>query len=143
MTTMRSAASLFFLMTLVKAHGGHDHAFDLADADPGMSYAERHVRPISRVLLHASTDVQMHTEHHIDSFDLGSFFSLHDLNSDGQWDEAEIQAVYGLHHHSVKDKMPQDHVDSRADVVVKKVLEKLDKDKNGVSMAMSAARKKG
>jgi hypothetical protein len=46
MTTMRSAASLFFLMTLVKAHGGHDHAFDLADADPGMSYAERHVRQL-------------------------------------------------------------------------------------------------
>lgn len=76
---------------------------------------------------------QMHTEHHIDSFDLNSFFALHDLNTDGQWDEAEIQAVYGLHHHSVKGKMPPDHVDSRADVVVKKVLEKLDKDKNGMS----------
>jgi hypothetical protein len=94
-------------------------------------------------IMHANTNVQMHTEHHIDSFDLGSFFSLHDLNSDGQWDEAEIQAVYGLHHHSVKDKMPQDHVDSRADVVVKKVLEKLDKDKNGVSMVMSAGSMEG
>lgn len=81
----------------------------------------------------ASADGQMHTEHHIDAFDLSSFFALHDFNSDGQWDEAEIQAVYGLHHHSVKDKMPKDHVDSRADVVVKKVLEKLDKDKNGES----------
>jgi len=73
----------------------------------------------------------MHTEHHIDSFDLNSFFALHDLNSDGSWDEAEIQAVYGLHHHSVKGKMPPDHVDSRADVVVKKVLEKLDTNKDG------------
>jgi hypothetical protein len=41
---MRSAASLLFLITLVKAHGHHDHSFDLADEDPGMSYAERHVR---------------------------------------------------------------------------------------------------
>jgi hypothetical protein len=40
---MRSAASLLFLITLVKAHGHHDHSFDLADEDPGMSYAERHV----------------------------------------------------------------------------------------------------
>jgi hypothetical protein len=75
----------------------------------------------------------MHTEHHIDSFDLNSFFALHDLNSDGSWDEPEIQAVYGLHHHSVKGKMPADHVDSRADVVVKKVLDKLDTNKDGKS----------
>lgn len=73
----------------------------------------------------------MHTEHHIDSFDLPSFFSLHDLNLDGYWDEAEIQAVYGLHHHSVKGKLPDELVDGRADVVVKKVLEKLDKDNDG------------
>jgi len=78
----------------------------------------------------------MHTEHHIDSFDLDSFFALHDLNSDGSWDEPEIQAVYGLHHHSVKGKMPSDHVDSRADVVVKKVLEKLDTNKDGTSRSL-------
>lgn len=58
MTTMRSAASLFFLMTLVKAHGGHDHAFDLADADPGMSYAERHVRQLPHISLsHAGAHI--------------------------------------------------------------------------------------
>jgi hypothetical protein len=73
----------------------------------------------------------MHTEHHIDSFDLNSFFALHDLNSDGSWDEPEIQAVYGLHHHSVKGKMPDAHIEGRADVVVKKVLEKLDTNKDG------------
>lgn len=39
---MRSATSLLFLLTLVKAHG--DHSFDLSDEDIGMSYAERHVR---------------------------------------------------------------------------------------------------
>lgn len=75
----------------------------------------------------------MHTEHHIDSFDLPSFFKLHDLNLDGFWDEAEIQAVYGLHHHSVKGKLPESLVDGRADVVVKKVLEKLDTNSDGKS----------
>ncbi len=73
----------------------------------------------------------MHTEHHIDSFDLESFFKLHDLDSDGVWDIPEIQAVYGLHHHSVKEKIPQQHVmDSRTRVVVEKVLERLDTDKD-------------
>ena len=41
-------------------------------------------------------DMQMHSEHHIDSFDLPSFFKLHDLDNDGFWTVAEIQAVYGL-----------------------------------------------
>lgn len=71
----------------------------------------------------------MHTEHHIDSFDLPAFFSLHDLNLDGFWDVAEIEAVYGVHHHSVKEALG-DHkanVDSRAEAIVSKVLQKLDK----------------
>jgi len=80
-----------------------------------MSYAERH----------------MHTEHHIDSFDLESFFVLHDLNRDGFWDVAEIQAVYGLHHHSVKTRLPEPAlIEGRADVVVSKVLKRLDTDKD-------------
>lgn len=73
----------------------------------------------------------MHTEHHIDSFDLESFFKLHDLDLDGYWDIPEIQAVYGLHHHSVKEKIPQQEVmDSRTRVVVDKVLARLDSDKD-------------
>ncbi|WRT65518.1 uncharacterized protein IL334_002463 [Kwoniella shivajii] len=100
---------------LVAAHG--DHSFDLNDAnDDGLSYAERH----------------MHTEHHIDSFDLESFFKLHDLDMNGYWDEAEIQAVYGLHHHTVKDKLKQPElVDARTRVVVDKVLQRLDTNKDG------------
>lgn len=31
----------------------------------------------------------MATEHHIGAFDLGSFFSLHDLNRDGVWDVSD------------------------------------------------------
>ncbi|ORY23425.1 hypothetical protein BCR39DRAFT_582863 [Naematelia encephala] len=109
---IRSIPFILLLALRVSAHG--DHSFDLDDAaDNGMSYAERH----------------MHSEHHIDSFDLESFFQLHDLNMDGYWDEAEIQAVYGLHHHSVKEKIPQpDLVAGRTQMVVDKVLQKLDKD---------------
>nr|XP_018264522.1 uncharacterized protein I303_02692 [Kwoniella dejecticola CBS 10117]OBR86680.1 hypothetical protein I303_02692 [Kwoniella dejecticola CBS 10117] len=105
---------------LVSAHG--DHSFDLDDLnDAGLSYAERH----------------MHTEHHIDSFDLESFFKLHDLDMNGFWDQAEIQAVYGLHHHSVKDKIKQPElIDARTQVVVDKVLEKLDTNRDGkISLA--------
>ncbi|OWZ74637.1 hypothetical protein C365_06975 [Cryptococcus neoformans Bt85] len=96
------------------AHG--DHSFDLADqTDSALSYAERH----------------MHTEHHIDSFDLESFFKLHDLDMNGYWDELEIQAVYGLHHHSLKDKLGRGHADGRAQNIVAQVLDALDKDRDG------------
>jgi hypothetical protein len=75
----------------------------------------------------------MHTEHHIDNFDLPAFFTLHDLNLDGQWDVAEIEAVYGVHHHSIKEAVggEQAVIDGRAAVIVKRVLDKLDTDKDG------------
>ncbi|ODN80739.1 hypothetical protein, variant [Cryptococcus amylolentus CBS 6039] len=103
------------LATTALAHG--DHSFDLADdADHALSYAERH----------------MHTEHHIDSFDLESFFKLHDLDMDGFWDVPEIQAVYGLRHHSIKEKIGKvEMVDERAKNIVRRVLEALDKDEDG------------
>jgi hypothetical protein len=77
----------------------------------------------------------MHTEHHIDSFDLPSFFKLHDLNMDGFWDEAEIRAVYGLYHHAAKAAHGdnQDLVEGKAWAVVEKVLQRLDTNKDGVS----------
>lgn len=79
----------------------------------------------------AQANPQMHTEHHIDSFDLESFFKLHDLDMDGFWDVPEIQAVYGLHHHSVKEKIPQPEVvDERTKKVVEEVLQKLDTNKD-------------
>ncbi|WVR03980.1 hypothetical protein IAU60_000979 [Kwoniella sp. DSM 27419] len=100
---------------LVAAHG--DHSFDLDDInDAGLSYAERH----------------MHTEHHIDSFDLESFFKLHDLDADGFWSIDEVQAVYGLHHHSVKDAIQQPAVrDARTDMIVDRVMLKLDANNDG------------
>jgi hypothetical protein len=76
----------------------------------------------------------MHSEHHIDSFDLESFFKLHDLDNDGFWDEAEIGAVYGLHHHSVRIKIPQPElVEGRTRLIVDKVKQKLDTNGDGES----------
>lgn len=76
----------------------------------------------------------MHTEHHIDNFDLPAFFTLHDLNLDGQWDVPEIEAVYGVHHHSVKEAVGghADVVDYRAANIVTQVLAKLDTDNDGM-----------
>ena len=98
----------------------------------------------------------MHTEHHIDSFDLESFFKLHDLDLDGYWDRPEIEAVYGLHHHST---LPKENghqhqhgaqhtegvaesgsgsgLGQRAPVIVAEVLRKLDKNEDGALRAVS------
>lgn len=83
----------------------------------------------------------MHTEHHIDSFDLESFFKLHDLDMNGYWDELEIQAVYGLHHHSLKDKLGRGHADGRAQNIVAQVLDALDKDQDGACVCIGASGK--
>lgn len=45
----------------------------------------------------------MSSEHHIDNFDPGSFFTLHDFNSDGVWTPDEIRRLYGLDDESNKD----------------------------------------
>ncbi|KAG8799663.1 hypothetical protein FRC17_007071 [Serendipita sp. 399] len=101
---------------VVKAHGGGDAKADDTNWD-AKSYAERH----------------MHQEHHIDTFDLASFFQLHDLNRDGLWDRAEIEAVYGVHHEYSKAKTPdQEAQQAKADKIVDAVLKKMDKDGNGV-----------
>lgn len=45
----------------------------------------------------------MTEEHHIDNWDVGSFFALHDYNSDGKWQGEEIMRTYGLMDPSNKD----------------------------------------
>ncbi len=75
----------------------------------------------------------MSQEHHIDAFDLPSFFALHDLNSDGLLSVSEIEAIYGLHHPSVTNKKGMDEaaMESKRKVVVEKVLRDLDKNGDG------------
>ncbi|KAG8806130.1 hypothetical protein FRC18_006270, partial [Serendipita sp. 400] len=101
---------------IVKAHGGHDVKSDDGEWD-AKSYAEQH----------------MHKEHHIDTFDLASFFQLHDLNRDGFWDRAEIEAVYGVYHEYSKAKTPDEQEQqAKADKIVDAILKKMDTDRNGL-----------
>lgn len=73
----------------------------------------------------------MHSEHHIDGFDLESFFKLHDLDNNGVLDVSEIEAIYGLNHHSVSKKVHDK--DSRAKEIVDEVLKALDANNDGES----------
>jgi hypothetical protein len=74
----------------------------------------------------------MANEHHIETFDLASFFHLHDLNRDGVWDKEEIEAVYGAHHIYNKKLSKDDEEHKRkADEIVNTVLSIFDKDGDG------------
>ncbi|KAF9041172.1 hypothetical protein BDP27DRAFT_1244538, partial [Rhodocollybia butyracea] len=79
----------------------------------------------------------MAKEHHIDDFDLQSFHQLHDLDRNGFWDRAEIEAVYGVHHvYSIKQSKVLLSTRKKADHITAQVLLLLDADKDGrVSVA--------
>ncbi|KAL4956041.1 hypothetical protein BDW69DRAFT_159306 [Aspergillus filifer] len=69
-------AALFALSgSFVNAHGSHS-----TPVDPNADWATRH----------------MQEEHHIDSFDAGSFFTLHDYDSSGAWTPEEVRKTYGM-----------------------------------------------
>ncbi|KAI0830813.1 hypothetical protein BC628DRAFT_1355711 [Trametes gibbosa] len=113
---MHLLTALIFLASLraAAAHGGHDHGH--VEGETIQQYAQRH----------------MATEHHIDTFDVPSFFHLHDLNRDKVWDEEEIQAVYGVHHlYSQKKSKDEIEHQKKADHIVKEVLRRLDKNRDG------------
>ncbi|KAJ8515435.1 hypothetical protein ONZ45_g7153 [Pleurotus djamor] len=97
------------LVQLASAHGGHEHGSGPAAGETIQQYAQRH----------------MSSEHHIDSFDIRSFFQLHDLNRDGVWDREEIEAVYGVHHDEIEHQ-------KKADEIVNTVLFKIDQNRDGV-----------
>ncbi|KAN0121620.1 hypothetical protein V8E52_003516 [Russula decolorans] len=107
------SSALLFYVALTRAHGDHSHEPDSGDA---AQYAQRH----------------MATEHHIESFDLPSFFHIHDLNSDGVWDAEEVEAIYGVHHvYSQKKSKDDEEHQQKAKLVVDTVFEAIDKDKDG------------
>ncbi|PKI83149.1 hypothetical protein MVES_002867 [Malassezia vespertilionis] len=75
----------------------------------------------------------MQNEHHINAFDLPSFFALHDLDRNGVWDRAEIEAMYGVHHSLSRKHSPEAEVhDSKADTIVREVLRVLDKNQDSL-----------
>ncbi|KAF5014679.1 hypothetical protein F66182_14256 [Fusarium sp. NRRL 66182] len=64
------------LATIAYGHGHHDDDNTEVEKD----WATRHMRE----------------EHHIDNFDAGSFFALHDYDNSGDWTVDEIMKTYGL-----------------------------------------------
>ncbi|KAH8178310.1 EF hand domain-containing protein [Sarocladium implicatum] len=91
------------------AHSGHQNS-KAPQVDENASWMAKH----------------MAEEHHLDSWDEGSFFGLHDYNSDNQWSGDEILRTYGLMDESNKN-VPQ----SRRDEIVQQVLDLMDTDRDG------------
>jgi len=115
--TMVALASLSFLIIAHGAlgHGGHEQTGP-ASGETIQQYAQRH----------------MSSEHHIDAFDIRSFFQLHDLNRNGIWERDEIEAIYGVHHvYSQKKSKDDIEHQKKADHIVKTVLDLLDLNHDG------------
>jgi len=114
---MKLASTLFCLGSVLTARGHGSHGNDApAEGETIQQYAQRH----------------MSSEHHIDSFDLPSFFQLHDLDRDGYWGPDEIEAIYGVHHVYSQQKS-KDEVEhqKKAETIVNTVLNLVDSNKDG------------
>ncbi|KAH9486439.1 putative calcium-binding protein [Psilocybe cubensis] len=108
--------SLLGIIPASLAHGSHEESGP-AHGESIQEYAQRH----------------MSSEHHIDSFDVRSFFQLHDLNRNGFWEKEEIEAIYGVHHvYSQKKSKDDIEHQKKADHIVSVVLQKLDLNGDGL-----------
>jgi len=104
----------------------------LALFEGGFSHGDQHAGPVHGETVQQYAQRHMSSEHHIDSFDLRSFFQLHDLNRDGFWDKDEIQAVYGVHHiYSQKQSKDKLEHQEKADHIANVVLRQLDLNGDG------------
>jgi hypothetical protein len=66
-------------------------------------------------------------EHHISTFDTASFFSLHDYDSSGAWEQSEILKTYGMDDPSAKD-VPQE----KKDEIIREVMKLMDNNSDGI-----------
>jgi Ca2+-binding EF-hand superfamily protein len=83
----------------------------------------RFVLYLGHILTSSSGETE---EHHITEFDASSFFTLHDYDSDGFWEEEEILRTYGL-----MDESNQHVTRERKDEIVRDVLAQLDTNRDG------------
>jgi hypothetical protein len=78
-----------------------------------------------------SVTLTLHELTPTDSFDLESFFKIHDLDQDGVLNADELEAIYGLHHETSKEGNGEHHP-ARAQQIVDTVMSKLDLNGDGV-----------
>ncbi|KAF2428347.1 hypothetical protein EJ08DRAFT_326943 [Tothia fuscella] len=95
-----------FLRNAIAHSGGHEQIPLAKDAD----WATRH----------------MAEEHHIQSFDPETFFTLHDFHSRGEWSGEDIQRLYGLFDAS-NSQVPS----SAKATAVQKIIDRFDQDGSG------------
>ncbi|POS86225.1 hypothetical protein EPUL_000397 [Erysiphe pulchra] len=69
----------------------------------------------------------MAEEHHIDSFDRASFFSLHDYDDNDVWDVSEVLKTYGMDDPSAKDVS-----EMKKNEITHTVFHLLDRNKNNI-----------
>lgn len=100
------AAIAALLLRHAQAHGGHEQQPVAADAD----WATRH----------------MAEEHHITSFDAGSFFNLHDYDSTNEWTLEDLLKTYGL-----KDESTNHIAQAEKENAMRRVIEMYDRDASG------------
>ncbi|TAQ85707.1 hypothetical protein B7494_g5978 [Chlorociboria aeruginascens] len=98
------------LTSLAAAHGGTTHQKPL-EVSPDSNWATRH----------------MAEEHHISNFDPESFFTLHDYDDSGYWDQKEILKTYGMEDESAKDVSKE-----TKDGILKEILRLMDSNSNAI-----------
>ena len=117
--------TLTSLLGFALAHGGHEQQPIPADAD----WATRHMAGKEDLHSHHlgnSTLTVRTEEHHITTFDAGSFFNLHDFDSSNQWTPEDIKKTYGFLHESTN-HISQEEKDRAAQQVV----DLFDRDRSG------------
>ena len=104
--------STFSTSVFVDAHAGGSHDQQPIQSQPqqGEDWASKH----------------MAEEHHLSTYDPGSFFTLHDYDSSGKWTADDIRRTYGLKDESAKGISEEKKVE-----VVRRVLELFDEDGDG------------
>jgi hypothetical protein len=122
---LRSLRPLVIFSVLVRIVCAHEQK----PLQEGSGWASRHLAgavgscPLRPIL---ASNQPIAEEHHIDNFDQGAFFTLHDFNADGHWNADEILRTYGLMDESTKD-VPE----HKKKEVVATIMRLMDYDNNG------------
>jgi hypothetical protein len=90
--------ALLAVISIANGHGSHESTQNPAAVN---DWATRHMQgkylsQFTVFLIFLLSSYVSTEEHHIDNFDAGSFFALHDFDASGAWTPDEIRKTYGL-----------------------------------------------